>query len=264
MPKVDKTNFTKEQWKRYKRQRDREKDIEKQLKHQKHLENLASLAQEVIGPSLLPEVEETVLDFTPPSNKEKIAFVCGNGTSREPIELEALKSYGKIYACNAVYRQFSPDYLVAVDTKMILEINKAGYQHRGEVWTNPNKAYSRMQNLNYFQPSRGWSSGPTALWLASQHKNDVVYILGFDYKGLEEGKVLNNLFADTPNYKRSTDPATFFGNWSRQTAQVIKENSKKRYIRVIASGGYIPKDLANFKNLSHITVEDFKKIFNLQ
>ena len=250
MPKIDKTVFTKDQWKRYKVQRNREKELEKQAKHESKVETLR-------------EEVETVVEVETPEFKDKIAFVCGNGTSRESIELEYLRTFGKIYACNAVYRTFSPDYLVAVDTKMILEINKAGYQHRGEVWTNPNKAYQRMTNFNYFNPSKGWSSGPTALWLASQHKNDVVYILGFDYKGLEEGKVLNNLFADTPNYKRSTDPATFFGNWSRQTAQVIKENPKKRYIRVMQQNGYVPKDLAGFKNLAHITVEDFKKIFNI-
>ena len=57
----------------------------------------------------------------------------------------------KIYACNAVYRTFSPDYLVAVDVKMILEINKAGYQHKNQVWTNPNKSYQNITKLKFFQ-----------------------------------------------------------------------------------------------------------------
>ena len=51
-----------------------------------------------------------------------IAFVIGNGTSRKPIDLNQLKTFGKIYACNAVYREMNPDYLVAVDSKMITEI----------------------------------------------------------------------------------------------------------------------------------------------
>ena len=54
----------------------------------------------------------------------------GNGTSRKSIRLESTKTKGTVYGCNALYREFDPDYLVAVDTKMILEINKAGYQHR--------------------------------------------------------------------------------------------------------------------------------------
>ena len=79
---------------------------------------------------------------------------------------------------------FDPDYLIAVDTKMILEINKAGYQHKHTVWTNPNRSFN-MNGFNFFQPSKGWSSGPTALWLASTHVTKHIYILGFDYQGLE-------------------------------------------------------------------------------
>ena len=50
-----------------------------------------------------------------------------------------------------------------------------------EVWTNPNKAYHGFHGFHYFQPSKGWSSGPTALWLASTHGHDTIYILGFDF-----------------------------------------------------------------------------------
>ena len=247
MPKVNKSLFTKEQWKRYKARRDAKKQTDRSNREQSKIE----IVQEKIEYNLL-------------SKNDRIGFVCGNGTSREIVNLELLRPYGKIYACNAVYRQFNPDYLVAVDTKMILEINKSGYQHNHEVWTNPNKAYTRFKNFNYFQPSKGWSSGPTALWLASQHKNDIIYILGFDYKGLDDGKKLNNLFADTPNYKKSSDSATFFGNWSRQTQNVISTNSKTKFIRVIEKDGFIPKDLANFSNLTHITVNEFIQIFNCE
>ena len=57
------------------------------------------------------------------------AFIIGNGKSRNPIPLEALKPHGKIYACNAVYRHFEPDYLVYVDTKMIKEITRHKWQY---------------------------------------------------------------------------------------------------------------------------------------
>ena len=52
-----------------------------------------------------------------------IAFVLGNGISRKHIPLEPLRAHGKIYGCNALYRDFAPDHLVAVDTKMIIEIS---------------------------------------------------------------------------------------------------------------------------------------------
>ena len=120
-----------------------------------------------------------------------------------------------------------------------------------------------MKGLNYFQPSKGWSSGPTALWLATQHSYKTIYILGFDYQGLDSGTKLNNIYADTANYKKSTDPATFFGNWSRQTQSVIKSSTKIKFVRVINKDSYIPKEFSKLDNLSHITVEEFKKSFGI-
>ena len=71
-------------------------------------------------------------------SQEKIAFVLGNGLSRKPIDPHLLKQHGRIYGCNALYRTFAPDYLVAVDTKMIMEIQKTDYAHKHQVWSNPN------------------------------------------------------------------------------------------------------------------------------
>lgn len=237
MPKIDKSQYTKEQWKIIKEQRKQEK-------------RLAELEKDFPA--------ETLVNL-----KHSTAFVLGNGTSRASIPVESLSCLGKTYGCNALYRTFSPDYLVAVDVKMILEINKAGYQHRNIVWTNPNRSYSKITDLNFFQPSKGWSSGPTALWLASQHGYSKIFILGFDYRGLNDGKTLNNLYADTVNYKRSTDGATFFGNWLRQTASVIKEHPHIEYYRVIAPDNYCPEELNKFNNLNTIFVEDFKKMFKI-
>ena len=189
------------------------------------------------------------------------AFVIGNGTSRRDIEISKLKEKGIVYGCNALYREFHPDYLIAVDTKMILEINKAGYQHSHEVWTNPNKAYAKFTGFKYFNPSKGWSSGPTAMHLASEHPNTDIYILGFDYQGIDDK--VNNVYADTLNYKKSHERATYHGNWLKQTVITCQKFPKKRYIRVVGSNPFIPNDFAKLSNLEHITVEEFKKIFNI-
>ena len=135
------------------------------------------------------------------------SFVFGNGKSRLNITFDQVKPYGKIYACNAVYREYSPDYLIAVDPKMIVEIQASNYQMEHEVWTNNNSRYKDFTGFKFFNPSLGWSSGPTALNLATQHKADEIYIFGFDYES--PTGLLNNVYANTPNYKRSEEPATF-------------------------------------------------------
>ena len=196
-----------------------------------------------------------------------VAFVLGNGTSRKPIELHPLKKFGKVYGCNALYREFEPDYLVAVDVKMILEINQNKWQYNNEVWTNPNKQFAGMQGFHMFQPSKGWSSGPTALWLASTHGHDTIYILGFDFHGLPDPvgnrTKVNNLYAGTRNYKGLGEPATYFGNWERQTTSTIEGHNHINYIRIVADGDdFVPKYLKKCKNLSHITISEFKRYYD--
>lgn len=246
MAKLDKSQYTKEEWIKI---RDERRARKLNDRKNKKLEQQS-------------EVTTIPLQCTPKS-KNKIAFVLGNGTSRKNIDHTQLSNKGIIYGCNALYRDFKPDFLIAVDTKMILEINKSRFQHSNSVWTNPNRAFNKMTGFNFFNPSKGWSSGPTALWLASQHYYETIYILGFDFTGLNNNTKLNNIYANTMNYKKSNDGATFYGNWMRQTKNVIQENKEIQFVRVITSDNYRPDELNTFDNYSEIFVEDFQKMFNI-
>jgi len=226
-------------------------ETKEQRKARKNLAK-AKKQQDTPPPALITETPTT----------SKIAFVIGNGTSRTPIPLPSLRPFGKIYGCNALYRDFIPDYLVAVDTKMVLELNKEGIQHQVETWTNPNRAYNEMAGFHFFQPSKGWSSGPTALWFASENNDyDTIYILGFDFEGI--GTQLNNIYADTKNYKASTEKATYFGNWLKQTVITCQNFSQKRYIRVLGESFFTPPELNKLNNVENIHVRDFKKSFKI-
>ena len=188
------------------------------------------------------------------------AFVLGNGRSRLSVEAASLLPLGTVYGCNAQYREFEPHFLVAVDVKMVNEIIASGYHHSHTVWTNPNKGVTSKHNINFFSPHKGWSSGPTALWLAASQGHKEIFILGFDYQGIE-GK-LNNVYADTFNYKKSTDAATFHGNWLGQTEKVIKEYKNTTFYRVIEPKAFMPDKLGpHLQNLRHMTYEDFKNRF---
>lgn len=192
------------------------------------------------------------------------SFVLGNGRSRLEIDPNRLKEIGTVYGCNAIYRDCMPDYLIAVDTKMILELTDNGIQNMTQVWTNPHKQYNNYTGLNYFKPSRGWSSGPTALVLASQHalekKQEAVYVLGFDYRGIGN-KFFNNVYADTKNYKKSTDTATFYGNWQRQTENILKEFPQLKYVRVVGEED-LELDWSKHKNYEKINYTEFKNRIN--
>tara|TARA_B100000029_G_scaffold339964_1_gene332159 strand:- start:1229 stop:1849 length:621 start_codon:yes stop_codon:yes gene_type:complete len=202
-----------------------------------------------------------------------IAFVLGNGESRKGIKIEDLKRHGTVFACNAVYRTETPDYLIAVDPKMIMEIAESDYPAKHQVWSNFNAQYNKNQkildHIKWFQPSLGWSSGPTALRMACDKGFKEIYILGFDYQGHTDAKKsnrhkFNNLFKDTRNYKRGTDDSTFYGNWMNQTKRCLQDFKNTKFHRIIPKGWFNPKDLNWNENLKTLTLEEFREKFNLQ
>ena len=203
----------------------------------------------------------------------EVAFVLGNGESRKGIDLDDLKKHGTVFACNGVYRTDRPDFLVAVDPKMLLEIAETDYILHNKVSSNFNAQYNKNQKIldhvQWFKPSLGWSSGPTALRMACDHKFAEIYILGFDYQGLSDSQQknrfkVNNLFKDTRNYKQGKDEATFYGNWMNQTKKCLQDYPDIKFHRVIPSGWFQPKDLEWKGNIDHSTTEQFLSKFDLQ
>jgi len=61
-------------------------------------------------------------------------FCIGNGESRKNFNLDQLKPHGKIYGCNALYREYTPDVLVSVDHGIMHEIYQSGYCYTNETW----------------------------------------------------------------------------------------------------------------------------------
>ena len=73
------------------------------------------------------------------------------------------------------------------------------------------------------------------------------------------------MYADTPNYKKSSDKATYYNNWLKQTYAVISKNPKTKYFRVVDEDiPFTPKELQKLDNLSNITVEKFKEIYEIE
>ena len=57
------------------------------------------------------------------------AFCFGNGNSRKGLNLDDFKKYGTVVGCNAIYRDFTPDILVALDSRIGHEIYRSKYAH---------------------------------------------------------------------------------------------------------------------------------------
>ena len=64
----------------------------------------------------------------------KVVFCIGNGQTRSSVDLIKLRPHGKIYGCNGLYRDFTPDVLCSVDGPMMHEIYQSGYADNNETW----------------------------------------------------------------------------------------------------------------------------------
>ena len=76
-------------------------------------------------------------------------FCIGNGESRKDFDLKTLRPHGKIYGCNALYRDFTPDVITAVDMGIMHEIYNSGYAQDNQCvfrdWsTMPGEMYEQL------------------------------------------------------------------------------------------------------------------------
>lgn len=61
-------------------------------------------------------------------------FVIGNGNSRQHLDLNELSKYGKTVGCNALYRDYSPTYLITHDSYLLHEIGSTNYTVENELF----------------------------------------------------------------------------------------------------------------------------------
>ena len=187
------------------------------------------------------------------------AFVLGNGVSRLSVDLNQLKTLGRIYGCNALYREFVPDVLVSTDKGIAHTIQNSGYAEKHRMYTRkplPGLG-ARSVPQNYF----GFSSGPIAVGLAALDRHLAVYLIGFDM-GPTASNRFNNVYADTEFYKKSSANPTFTGNWVRQLKTIAQEHRITRFVRVEGETTAQIPELLGIPNMSHMPIQDFLNRIN--
>lgn len=150
------------------------------------------------------------------------AYCIGNGPSRQNFDLNKLKATGQTYGCNALYRDFMPDYIFSVDTKMTTEMieNEVG---RKTFHYAPALEVNRKQSkgmLHLIPNNPHWISGNQAFWTAGVHGHKNIYLLGYDFREYGRGQ-LNNIYQDTLCYGERHDDKIFEG-WLKQFRDMIK------------------------------------------
>ena len=187
------------------------------------------------------------------------AFVLGNGISRLAVNFDQLKPLGKIYGCNALYREFEPDVLVSTDRAIAHTIQNSGYAQNHTMYTR--KPLPGLGARSVPQSYFGFSSGPIAVGIAALDKNLAVYLIGFDM-GPVKGDRFNNVYADSEFYKKSSSRPTYTGNWVRQIQRVCKDFSDVNFFRVMGQTTAAIAELRGIKNLAAMPIQDFQNRIN--
>jgi len=148
------------------------------------------------------------------------AYIIGNGPSRKGFDLNSLKASGQTYGCNALYRDFVPDYIFSVDTKMTVKMLEDKVYEKCIHYApalEVNRPHGK-DKLHLTPNNPHWISGNQAFWTACVHGHKNIFLIGFDFREYGEGQ-LNNIYQDTKNYgPRNSD--IIFENWLRQFRQL--------------------------------------------
>jgi hypothetical protein len=185
--------------------------------------------------------------------KDKKAYIIGNGESRKGFDLYALPQ--DTYGCNALYRDYEPDFLVAVDQLMYKEIAESGYGEKNIVYTNRNnmKKYGGVCHLIPHNPHKG--AGTSAMHLAVSDGHTELVCLGFDCDA--DGPNVN-VYKDTPCYNSSTT-VVHQTVWGRQILKFIQDNPKIKFVFVEGSQ---PREFEQLPNCGKITYAELNTHIN--
>ena len=191
------------------------------------------------------------------------ACIIGNGPSRLNFSLETIGSKMTTYGCNALYRDYMPNYLVSMDYDMVKEILNNKVHHKITFYTQHDNRIDELaksgEPINFFWGFRETNdSGNSALKLALTNKHDVVYMIGFDYATTPS--VLPNVYVGTQNYvKNHVWPAANMRDteWAKRLRKILKEHPDQKVIRV---NGTKQLDVTA-NNYTEISIEQFKEIY---
>ncbi len=189
--------------------------------------------------------------FNDPANKD--AFIIGNGKSRAGFDLYSLPQ--DTYGCNALYRDYTPDFLIVVDRKMYSEVKDAEYGEKNIVYTN-HFNITRFGGKCHLIPNNPYKgAGPCATHIAIHDGHTDLYLLGFD---CAEDGVDNNVYVNTENYadEKSVVSVTV---WARQVYEIMKVNQHVQFTFV---EGIQPAEYTQLPNYHKITYAELNTHIN--
>ena len=127
---------------------------------------------------------------------KKHAFIIGNGTSRKEFDLNSLQG-GTVFGCNALYREYMPDYLVSIDDGIIQEIMKSEFP-KDKFIVPPLEEQWEPAECNRNRPRS--NAGMNAMHEAIKMGHKLLFCLGVDFLIWDEAQSVSNIYEGSANY----------------------------------------------------------------
>ena len=201
------------------------------------------------------------------TDHNNVAHVIGNGESRRKFELRHLaevhggllaKEMGQTYGCNALYRDFSPDFLILASQTMADEFADS-FPNETTVAVSWTKNLLRYPGKYHLMPYNvRLCAGASAAYLACFHGHKKIYLLGFDNQP-DSGRQ-NNLYAGTDGYGAENEPMPEHV-FIKDINDLMKTYTDVEFIRVVEFDTYpIPEDWKWRENFSQINYRNYISI----
>lgn len=183
------------------------------------------------------------------NNLSDHAVVIGNGKTCHDFDLTQILPYREVtewgevgpwihkrqirnfftYGCNAIYRNYKPDFIVANGDGVVQEIAESTVDKSNVIYTNSKNLQKYPGKFVFTPQNPEVNAGATAAYMAAFDGHKKVYMLGFD--GIDSPKNNYNMFAGTPNYP-AADHIINEEYWVRSLSTVMSVYSDTEFIRV--------------------------------
>jgi|694.fasta_scaffold19651_10 hypothetical protein len=133
------------------------------------------------------------------------------------------------YGCNALYRNYQPDFLITTGAEMIAELANSEYCDNNVVYANKQAVTNYPGKFHYVPQDPQWNSGAVATYIAAFDGHQKVFMIGFD--GADSADSSYNVYAGTNAYPQAPD-SLLEDYWELSMAEVFKAYPDTSFVRV--------------------------------
>jgi hypothetical protein len=196
------------------------------------------------------------------------AVIIGNGSSRLELDRNLFNllanhkagllasSAVQTYGCNAIYREFNPDFLIANGPEIVNEIANSGYCDNEIVYSTQNAVLDYPGKFYLTPQNPHWDAGAIAAYLACFDGHEKIYLLGFDGHSGEEA-AFYNVYAGTAGYPAKSAGSTE-AFYAKSLKLVMDTYNDVEFVRVMPTNTWYMPELWKYQlNLTQIGWRDF-------